>query len=74
MKTPVGGSGGRQLVPGLLLMSDNHVATNKNNGFPAQHNPRVPPKGSNSVVFHFIECVFKKIIVYCNVLLSAARL
>lgn len=63
MKTPVGGSGGRQLVPGLLLMSDNHVATNKNNGFPAQHNPRVPPKGSNSVVFHFI----KKNIAYCNV-------
>ncbi|XP_046673659.1 double-stranded RNA-binding protein Staufen homolog 2-like isoform X3 [Homalodisca vitripennis] len=45
MKVSVGGSGGRQLVPGLLLMSDNHVTTGKNNGYPPQHNTRVAPKG-----------------------------
>uniref|UniRef100_A0A1B6FUP6 DRBM domain-containing protein n=2 Tax=Cuerna arida TaxID=1464854 RepID=A0A1B6FUP6_9HEMI len=45
MKASVGGSGGRQLVPGLLLMSDNHVTTGKNNGYPPQHNTRVTPKG-----------------------------
>ncbi|XP_054267450.1 double-stranded RNA-binding protein Staufen homolog 2-like isoform X2 [Macrosteles quadrilineatus] len=44
MKVSVGGSSGRQLVPGLLLMSDNHVTTSNNNsGYPPQH--RVPPKG-----------------------------
>lgn len=49
MKTPVGGSGGRQLVPGVLLMTDNSksAAGGKSNGFSPQHSSRMNSAGTH---------------------------
>lgn len=49
MKAPVGGSGGRQLVPGVLLMTDNNKGGvgGKSNGFSPQHSSRMNSAGGH---------------------------